>query len=721
MLACRAWLPGYGTYCVVDSPEPRNPTVGNLGLIKRAPREWTEDDENAIKNGFTEDMKVNSQYEVKIPQVAGYLRVAALANISVLHPSDAAQNKWHAQGDATEIAIHVFATRFNQNRSGLSKSEKSEWKEVAEFPFDSSVKKMTTLYNRSDGEQWAFTKGATERLLPLCTKICIGGNIVPLPLDSPLRDEIQENLDKLASDGLRVLSLASRTGFQRYNPEERLSIPQTDDEKVAKEDRMEANPDFCECHEVSETDACPWRRSLYEQDLVFRGLIALYDPPRTESKSAISTCRRAGITVHMLTGDHPSTARAIAIEIGILPRRMADIGLEEQSNMVMTGIQFDSLSDKEIDELPRLPFVIARCAPSTKVKMIEALHRRNKFAAMTGDGVNDSPALRQADVGIAMGSGSDVAKESADIILADDNFQSILNAVEEGRRIFDNIQKFVLHVLAENIAQAITLLIGLAFRDPDGTAVFPLSPVEILFIILITSGLPDMGLGRERAAAGIMSRPPHDSHKGIFTRELWWDMIVYGVVAAILSLMSFVYTLNVIGDMKIGRGCNDRWSEECEPVFRARTSAFSTLTWCALLLAWQLINMRRSFFRLRSKPTNPWIQPFLDVWANGMLFVAVIAGFVLVFVVIYTPVLSRKVFKHSPIDKEWGVTAIATFVFFVSIELWKFSKRVYFRKQAHKTSSSVTQDIESQSLVSSLSPRSESIIASNTKEKDMNI
>ncbi|KAL8627211.1 hypothetical protein Q9189_007086 [Teloschistes chrysophthalmus] len=214
-------------------------------------------------------------------------------------------------------------------------------------------------------------------------------------------------------------------------------------------------------------------------------------------------------SVHMLTGDHPGTARAIALDVGILPKRMHELNGDVSDAMVMTASQFVKLSEPEVDALPVLPLVVARCTPDTKVRMIEALHRRRKFAAMTGDGVNDSPSLKRADVGIAMGQGgSDVAKDASDIILTDDNFASILNAIEEGRRIFDNIQKFVLHLLAENIAQASTLLVGLAFKDESSISVFPLSPVEILWVIMITSGMPDMGLGFETAAPDIMQRPP---------------------------------------------------------------------------------------------------------------------------------------------------------------------------------------------------------------------
>lgn len=172
------------------------------------------------------------------------------------------------------------------------------------------------------------------------------------------------------------------------------------------------------------------------------GLVGLYDPPREESKDSVMECSEAGIQVHMLTGDHPGTATAIAREIGIIPEDFGTLSVEVARNMVKTAAEFDALTDKEIDALPALPFVIARCAPHTKVRMIDALHRRNRYAAMTGDGVNDSPSLKRADVGIAMGlGGSDVAKSASDIVLTDDNFQSIVHAIEEGRRMFDNIQK----------------------------------------------------------------------------------------------------------------------------------------------------------------------------------------------------------------------------------------------------------------------------------------
>jgi len=261
----------------------------------------------------------------------------------------------------------------------------------------------------------------------------------------------------------------------------------------------------------------------------------------------------------------------------------------------MTASQFDKLSDNEIDQLPVLPLVIARCAPNTKVRMIEALHRRKRFCAMTGDGVNDSPSLKRADVGIAMGqAGSDVAKDASDIILTDDNFASILAAIEEGRRTFDNIQKFVLHLLAQNIAQAVTLLIGLVFKDRDSLSVFPIAPVEILWVIMVTSGIPDMGLGFEIAAPDVLRRPPQSLKRGIFTIELMVDMLVYGLWMGALCLAAFVIVLygfaNGIGD---ARGCNNSIQGGCQQEFRARATCFACITWFSLFLAWECLDMRR--------------------------------------------------------------------------------------------------------------------------------
>lgn len=445
MVAKKAWVPAKGTYTIGDTDEPFNPTNGDISFSDKEPRAADYKDK---KSDYGE--LLNNSDPLK-----DYLRVASLANLATVHQTDS--GAWNARGDPTEIAIQVFASRFQWNRRASVSGDNPAMKLLVEFPFDSDVKKMSVIYrDLHSKDMYAFTKGAVERVIASCTSY-MATDDKSAEMTEEFREQILENMEALASGGLRVLALASR----------------------------EYNEPYEEGQEVD--------RAAVESNLIFRGLIGLYDPPRPESAPSVRRCHEAGIEVHMLTGDHPGTARAIAAQVGILPSKMSELSKDVADAMVMTASQFDKLSETEIDALPVLPLVIARCAPNTKVRMIEALHRRKKFAAMTGDGVNDSPSLKRADVGIAMGqAGSDVAKDASDIILTDDNFASILAAVEEGRRTFDNIQKFVLHLLAQNVALAIVLLVGLVFKDADELSVFPISPIEILWIIMITSGIPDV-------------------------------------------------------------------------------------------------------------------------------------------------------------------------------------------------------------------------------------
>ena len=652
MIVKKAWIPGRGTYSLGQTNEPFNPTEGEVSLAEDQPKNIDFRDEKS--SGIAVDTATQVGQD---PGLMEYLNVASLANLATVHQIE---GEWHARGDPTEIAMQVFASRFDWNRMRLSGGENPRWHEVAEFPFDSDVKKMSVIFNDSqNNKQWVFTKGAVERVIDSCPTYAAGTEI--LELTDAVKADVIANMEALARLGLRVLALASRT-----------DIPHVEDNEAELE------------------------RGQFEKDLIFRGLIGLYDPPRAESAPSVRKCHEAGVNVHMLTGDHPETARAIALEVGILPTRMNEIPKDVAKVMVMTASEFDKLSDDEIDALPLLPLVVARCAPQTKVRMIEALHRRKAFVAMTGDGVNDSPSLKRSDVGIAMGmAGSDVAKEASDIILTDDNFASILNAVEEGRRMFDNIQKFILHVLAENIAQACTLLIGLVFKDSENVSVFPLAPVEILWIIMITSGMPDMGLGFEIAAPDIMQRPPQNLKQGVFTPELMIDMVVYGLWMAALCLCSFVLVLYGFnnGAADIGRNCNDSIDDGCEIVFRARSTTFACLTWFALFLAWEMINMRRSFFRMQPKSKKYFTQWMIDVWRNPFLFWAIMAGFVTMFPIIYIPGLNTVVFKHAPITWEWGIVFVEAALFFMGIESWKWAKRIYFRRQARKSTGGVT-DLE---------------------------
>jgi Na+-exporting ATPase len=320
------------------------------------------------------------------PALHTFLSSISLCNLSTVHHDN---NVWTAVGEPTEIALHVLAMRFDFGKSAVMARREIELR--TEYPFDSAIKKMTVVYrNPMENMNETYTKGAPEAIIP------------SLSSSDDQRRVIRETADRMAGEGLRVLCIA----YKRSSIE--------NDKEVST-------------------------RSAAESNLQFGGLVGLYDPPRVETAAAVRKCQMAGITVHMLTGDHIKTATAIASEVGILDRVSA---IAKSRHLVMAADEFDKLTDEEVDQIEELPLVIARCSPATKVRMVEAMHRRQAFCVMTGDGVNDSPALKRADVGIAMGkNGSDVAKEAADMVLTDDNFSSIVRAVEEGRRLFDNIQK----------------------------------------------------------------------------------------------------------------------------------------------------------------------------------------------------------------------------------------------------------------------------------------
>ncbi|KAK8126933.1 potassium/sodium efflux P-type ATPase [Apiospora kogelbergensis] len=678
MVARAAWVPSMGTYTVDTSDDPFNPTVGTISFDSHKPTEMDlKNSREGSSASASDPAQLLQDSAAQQHLLQDFLSVAALANLATVHESE---GTWHARGDPTEIAIQVFANRFSQNRRDLvgdsdaDDAAKKAWTDVVELPFDSDVKRMSVIMKENGtGKHWVFTKGAVERVIEACVSYSGNNNndsgaaaASSCEMTAAFREEILRNMEVFASMGLRVLALASR---EVADGEDGLLRPSGDNNEV--------------------------ERAAVEKNLVFRGLVGLYDPPRAESAPAVRSCHEAGIAVHMLTGDHPETAKAIAIEVGILPSRTGQLSADVAAAMVMTAGQFDALSDDEIDELPVLPLVIARCAPSTKVRMIEALHRRGRFCAMTGDGVNDSPSLRRADVGIAMGqAGSDVAKDASDIVLMDDNFASIVSAIEEGRRIFDNIQKFVLHVLAENIAQAGTLLVGLVFKDSTGISVFPLAPVQIIWVIMVTSGMPDMGLGFERAVPGIMQRPPQSLKVGIFTLEFLVDMVVYGLWIAALCLATFSLVVFGFGAGDLGENCNDSYTAACDTVFRARATTFATLTWFALFLAWEMIDMRRSFFRMQPGSTKYFTQWAVDIWRNKFLFWAIMLGFVTMFPALYIPVLNHAVFKHTGITWEWGIVFIAAILFFAGVEGWKWAKRVYFRRAAKKSQGADWKDMD---------------------------
>lgn len=680
MLARQVWVPNLGIIEILNTDEPFNPTVGDVVLRAAVSLLSDLDSENQNSNTYEnfslECFENSTQDNNGAQSLLECLETVALANVARVFQDEETQ-EWRASGDPTEIALQVLALRMGIPRSiltdGVDKSEESDcpsvvksfesmgakYSPVTEFPFDSNIKRMSTIYRNNTNEALnVFTKGALESVLDCCTFWCGNSDTSAdqmLPLQARDARFIQEAIQEIASKGLRVLALA-----KKIFP---IGMPADELEKIKTE------------------------RSSAECDLCFLGAVGIYDPPRKETANAIKKFRHAGIKVRMLTGDFPGTAKAIAQDIGLLPETLDYFSKEQINCMVMTGTQFDHMSNDDIDRMPFLPLVVARCSPHTKVRMIEALHRRNKFCAMTGDGVNDSPSLKMADVGIAMGiNGSDVAKDASDIILSDDNFASILNAVEEGRRMTDNIQKFVLQLLAGNWAQTLFMIVGISFFDDNGMSVYPLSPVEVLWVIIVTACFPAMALGLEKAAPDLMERPPRDSKMGIFTWEVIIDMFFYGLIMAVSCMSSF--TIVVYGTERgmLGYNCNTENNASCKGVFRARSATFATLTWCELILAWEVMDARRSFFRMHPELGPPITQFFKDLVSNKFLFWSVVIGFATVFPVVYIPVINTKVFLHGPIGYEWGFAFGYTLVFLLGVEFYKYLKRLYHRILAHRYS-----------------------------------
>lgn len=665
MIVKKVWLPQNNIYTVRDSMDPNNPTAGTVTYAKAGSEPQEEEKRDFDQERSTQAIKFDvpdaklhpkpqksPEPEAELtPDLNLFLLSAALCNLATVRFDDS-EEKWKTTGEPTEIALQVFTHRFERGRK---KMEAAGWKQKAEFPFDSTIKRMSVVYDApekndlelSPEHSLVFTKGAVERIIDLCSHVGVGD--IQEPMTEEIKEKILVQMTDFASQGQRVLAVAYKPWDGKYVP-----IQGTDDEQ----------------------------RAAVEKDLILVGLVGIYDPPRRETTPAIFDCAQAGIKVHMLTGDHPETARAIAKEVGIIPHNLGVFPASVADTMVMKATDFDKMTEAEIDAMEELPLVIARCAPETKSRMVEALRRRDAFMAMTGDGVNDAPSLSRADVGIAMGSGSDVAKSASKIVLTDDKFNSIVAAIREGRRMFANIQKFILHLLTSNVGEVILLIAGLGFRDRTKHSVFPISPLEILWINMVTSSFPAFGLGREQASVEIMRKPPHDKKRGVFTNQILVDMLVYGLLMGTCTLMTFVIVVYGMYGGNLGVDCNSKWSEDCRPVFRARAAVFAELTWMILISAWEFKDIRRSMFRLN--PDSKSRFPLKELYNNKFLFWSVVIGAVSVFPTVYIPGLNTNVFKHVGISWEWGLVFGMTLVFVIGMEAWKFIKRTFNILDDHK-------------------------------------
>ena len=511
--------------------------------------------------GEVTNLTKNLEFEVKRA-----LTVGDRANNAVLQQRD---GRWTVQGDPTEGALIVAARKAGLEDEALD----ARFERLGEVPFSSARKLMTTIHSDAEreGRLRVFTKGAPDVLLGHCSHELVGADT--RVLDERRRAEILQANDALAAEALRTIGVAFRllpAGALQDGFDEKL-----------------------------------------EHELVFAGLIGMIDPPRAEAKAAVARAKAAGIRPIMITGDHPATAAVIAAELGIASDRRA-----------VRGAELDKMPDAALRRTVQEVSVYARVNPEHKLRIVKALQADGAIVAMTGDGVNDAPALKTADIGVAMGiTGTDVSKEAADIVLADDNFASIVAAVEEGRAVFSNIRKFLRYLLSSNIGEVLTMFFGVLLADliglkPTGAGVaLPLVATQILWINLVTDGAPALALGIDPAHPAAMRRLPRPRGEGVITGRMWAGIVYVGAIMAVGTLA--ILDASLPGGLIEGSG----------DMRYAQTMAFTTLVLFSLF----------TVFNARSDERSA----FADLFTNAWLWGAVLLSLVLQAAVLYVPFLQR--------------------------------------------------------------------------------
>jgi len=528
------------------------------------------------------------------------LRIAALCNNAKLAKDDTIikgmfRNKkstpWQIIGDPTEGALLVLAAK-----AGIWRERVEEkYKRVYEIPFDSERKRMSVIYRENDGLK-VYTKGAPDIVLEKCNYIWWEGQI--LPLTAELKKEILANNDKMAGEALRVLGLAYKQLDSGYRWE-------NDDNQI-------------------------------EENLIFVGLVGMIDPPRPAAIKAVSVCKNAGIKTVMITGDHKITAQAIAQELKIF----AD------DDIVLTGNQLDEMSDKELIKIINNVTVYARVSPKHKLRIVKALKTKGHVVAMTGDGVNDAPAVKEADIGIAMGvNGTDVTKESSAMILGDDNFATIVAAIEEGRGIYDNIRKFIRYLLSCNVGEVLTMFFASLLGLP-----IPLLPIQILWVNLVTDGLPAMALGVDPSDPDIMYRKPRHPRESIFAYGLARRIAVRGTLIGVGTLLVYIVGFYLSKDLGI-----------------ARTMAFTTLVFSQLFHVFDCRSEKYSIFER-------------GLFSNRFLVGAVTCSITMHLLVLYLPFF-QSIFKTYPLNTvHWLIILAVSGGTTILQGIYRSLKRHYIRK-----------------------------------------
>ena len=487
------------------------------------------------------------------------------------------EGRWRVQGDPTEGALVVAARKF-----GISGAELERFPRIAEIPFTSERKRHTTVHldRENPGELCIFVKGAPEVLLANSRYLWEGGKIVPLGEDR--RADISRRNDALAAQALRTLAIATRT------------VPAAS---------LGVDPQAAAANRTS-TIELP---DSIEDDLVLLGLVGMIDPPRAEAKVAVAIAKRAHIRSVMITGDHPATAEAIARELEIF----------EPGARTVTGVEMRTMEDAELDAIVEQVRVFARVDPEHKLRIVGALQRKGHIVAMTGDGINDAPALKTANIGVAMGiTGTDVSKEAADMVLTDDNFASIVKAIEEGRGVYANIRKYLIYLLSSNAGELLTMFAGVMFAGVLGLTsaepglFLPLLAAQLLWINLITDGPPALALGVDPKDPDVMEREPRQRGTGVLTMADWWYLAGVGSVMMVgtLAVLDAYYPGGLFTLFAKGTGPNT--ADETY----ARTMAFTTL------MMFQLFNVYNCRSGLAQR-LQRILRKQMAAWRSGLLAV----------------------------------------------------------------------------------------------------
>ncbi|MHB1315969.1 MAG: cation-translocating P-type ATPase [Christensenellales bacterium] len=538
------------------------------------------------------------------------LIAASLCNNARLLPPNEETPQWTILGDPTEAALLVTA-----QKGGIDLAlESRRFVRLRELPFESNRKRMSTIHQAADGHKIAFIKGAPKEVLELCTRIRQSGQ--DQELSEAQREQIMAANDTYARNGLRVLGIALR--------------------KLTKD--MKLPPRLSE-----------YTPELIEREMTFLGLVAMADPPRPQVAAAVEKCKHAGIRIIMITGDYGLTAESIARRIGII---------HSDRPRIITGVELENTTDEDLKEALKDEVIFARVAPEQKLQVVNALQEMGHVVAVTGDGVNDSPALKKADIGVAMGiAGTDVAKEAADMILTDDNFASIVNAVEEGRAVYNNLRKFAVYIFNSNMPEAVPFIVYLFSR---GAIPLPLTIMQILAVDLGTDMVPAIALGAELPEAGIMDRPPRSQKEPLLNKQsLIRAFLWYGIIESAVGMLGFffIYWLNGWQPGLPMQGSGTIYQT-------ATTMSLAAIVFCQIGMVFNCRTERASVLKI-------------GIFKNRLVLIGIAVEITLLCLITYLPFLNG-VFNTAPLGlREWAFLIIWPPII---ILIEEFRKAIYRRR-----------------------------------------